>query len=64
MAGATSPEAMTPQQLRKLIRLAGREPVERDTLYNVVPERTPQPPLIPLAPAAARIAATPSLTRN
>jgi len=36
MAGATSPEAMTPQQLRKLIRLAGREPVERDTLYNVV----------------------------
>jgi len=32
MAGATSPEAMTPQQLRKLIRRAGRQPVERDTL--------------------------------
>jgi len=62
MAGATSPEAMTPQQLRKLIRLAGREPVERDTLYNVVPERTPEPRVIPLAPAAARIAAPPSLT--
>jgi hypothetical protein len=33
--------------------LAGREPVERDTLYNVVPDRTPEPPVIPLAPAAA-----------
>jgi hypothetical protein len=37
--------------------LAGREPVERDTLYNVVPDRTPEPRVIPLAPAAAPIAA-------
>jgi len=36
MAGATSPEAMTTAQLRAIIRAAGREAVERDTLYNVV----------------------------
>jgi aminodeoxyfutalosine synthase len=36
MAGATSPEEMTVTQLRHLIREAGRVPVERDTLYNVV----------------------------
>jgi aminodeoxyfutalosine synthase len=36
MAGATSPEAMTPAQLRALIAAAGRHAVERDTLYNVV----------------------------
>jgi aminodeoxyfutalosine synthase len=42
MAGSTTPPALTPQQLRKLIRLAGRQPVERDTLYNVIPER-PEP---------------------
>jgi len=36
MAGARTPEAMTPRQIERLIRGAGREPVERDTLYNVV----------------------------
>ncbi len=36
MAGAPTPEAMTPAELSRLIRIAGREPVERDTLYNVV----------------------------
>ena len=36
MAGATSPEEMTVTQLRHLIEEAGRVPVERDTLYNVV----------------------------
>jgi aminodeoxyfutalosine synthase len=36
MAGARTPEAMTPRQIDRLIRAAGREPVERDTLYNVV----------------------------
>ena len=40
MAGAHTPEAMTPDQIGHLIRTAGREPVERDTLYNVV--RRPQ----------------------
>src|SRR5213083_1906036 len=36
MAGARTPEAMTPQEIERLITAAGREPVERDTLYNVV----------------------------
>ncbi|HET7618831.1 MAG TPA: aminofutalosine synthase MqnE [Vicinamibacterales bacterium] len=36
MAGARTPEAMTTRAIRRLIRAAGREPVERDTLYNVV----------------------------
>ena len=36
MAGARTPEIMTTGAIRRLIRAAGREPVERDTLYNVV----------------------------
>lgn len=36
MAGARTPEAMTTGAIRRLIRIAGREPVERDTLYNVI----------------------------
>ncbi|HEX2453114.1 MAG TPA: aminofutalosine synthase MqnE [Vicinamibacterales bacterium] len=36
MAGARTPEAMTPSAIRRLIRSAGRAPIERDTLYNVV----------------------------
>ena len=36
MAGAVTPEAMTPREIERLIRAAGREPVQRDTLYNVV----------------------------
>ena len=36
MAGARTPETMTTAAIRRLIRAAGREPVERDTLYNVV----------------------------
>ena len=36
MAGARTPEAMTTTAIRRLIRAAGRDPVERDTLYNVV----------------------------
>ena len=34
MAGADTPEVMTVADLRKLIRDAGRVPVERDTLYK------------------------------
>jgi aminodeoxyfutalosine synthase len=33
-AGATTPEMLTCDQLQRLIREAGREPVERDTLYR------------------------------
>src|SRR4051812_15128203 len=36
MAGAKTPEAMTPREIERLIRAAGREPVQRDTFYNVV----------------------------
>ena len=36
MAGARTPEAMTPAEIGRLIQVAGRDPVERDTLYNVV----------------------------
>src|SRR6266576_3297776 len=36
MAGARTPESMTTSAIRRLIRVAGRDPLERDTLYNVV----------------------------
>ena len=38
MAGAKTPQEMTRAELVQLIRHAGRVPVERDTLYNVVAE--------------------------
>src|SRR5690606_19660118 len=36
MAGAKTPNLLSVPQLHRLIREAGRVPVERDTLYNVV----------------------------
>ena len=36
MAGAETSQAMTRREIEHLIRQAGREPVERDTLYNPV----------------------------
>jgi aminodeoxyfutalosine synthase len=36
MAGSPTPEGMTTAQLSRLVRAAGREPLERDTLYNIV----------------------------
>jgi aminodeoxyfutalosine synthase len=36
MAGARTPEWMTTKDIERLIYAAGREPVERDTFYNVV----------------------------
>jgi len=49
MAGARTPESMTTSAIRKLIRNARREPVERDTLYNVVtgPEASDEPLPVP-----------------
>jgi aminodeoxyfutalosine synthase len=35
-AGATTPQGLRRQELIRLIREAGREPVERDTLYRPV----------------------------
>jgi len=36
MAGSCTPESLTTADLQRLIRTAGRSPVERDTLYNVI----------------------------
>ncbi len=36
MAGATTPEALSKEDLVNMIRETGHVPVERDTLYNVV----------------------------
>jgi aminodeoxyfutalosine synthase len=38
MAGSRAPEALTRAELVRLIRAAGRVPVERDTLYHVIAE--------------------------
>ncbi len=48
-AGATTPQELTRAELERLIREAGCEPVERDTLYRPVdrsklPAVTPRPP--------------------
>jgi len=37
-AGASTPQVMTVHELVRLIREAGRRPVERDTVFNVVKE--------------------------
>jgi aminodeoxyfutalosine synthase len=36
MAGSRTPEALSSADIRRLIRAAGREPMERDTLYNML----------------------------
>jgi len=36
MAGSKTPEGMSTKTIRRLIRAAGRQPYERDTLYNVI----------------------------
>ena len=46
-AGATSPEALTVAQLRTLITEAGREPVERDSLYGTVHPTSPNSSALP-----------------
>jgi aminodeoxyfutalosine synthase len=38
MAGAETPQIMSPNEIVRIIQNAGRAPVERDTLYNVVAE--------------------------
>ena len=45
-AGATTPQHMTRAGLERLIRAAGRTPVERDTLYHPV-DRSKLPPIAP-----------------
>jgi aminodeoxyfutalosine synthase len=43
MAGARTPEMMTTREIQALIRAAGRSPVERDTLYNVIRAGSEEP---------------------
>jgi aminodeoxyfutalosine synthase len=40
MAGSSTPEGLTTAELTRLVRAAGREPLERDTFYNVIPAAT------------------------
>jgi aminodeoxyfutalosine synthase len=42
-AGATTPELLTTEQIRRLIVEAGREPIERDTLYRRIVRDPAQP---------------------
>jgi aminodeoxyfutalosine synthase len=53
MAGARTPETLSTADIRRLIRISGRLPVERDTLYRVV-----TPPEAPDAPVLATAAGT------
>ena len=46
MAGSQTPEGMTTAALTRLVRAAGREPLERDTFYNIV--NIPQLPEVAL----------------
>jgi aminodeoxyfutalosine synthase len=64
-AGATTPEHLTRETLEKLIRAAGRVPVERDTLYNRV-DRSKMPPVAPPQPTSTSGGFIPaaSLTAN
>ena len=52
-AGATTPEHLTRAELERLIRAAGRVPVERDTLYNRVDRSGPVPVSRPAVPRPA-----------
>jgi aminodeoxyfutalosine synthase len=49
-AGANTAEFTSRQDLERLIRAAGRVPVERDTLYNKI-DRSKLPPIEPPTPA-------------
>jgi aminodeoxyfutalosine synthase len=48
-AGATTAEFTPRTELERLIRAAGRVPVERDTLYNPI-DRSKLPPIVPATP--------------
>lgn len=46
MAGSNSPKILTVSKIRRLIKEAGREPVERDTLFNPVSRDEPLPAVV------------------
>jgi aminodeoxyfutalosine synthase len=43
MAGSMTPEGMSTAALGRLVRTAGRQPLERDTLYNIINSQPPTP---------------------
>ena len=63
-AGATTPEHLTRGELERLIRAAGRVPVERDTLYNRVDRSGPVPVSKPTPRPADGFVPETSLTLN
>jgi aminodeoxyfutalosine synthase len=63
MAGSDTPEAMSTTAIRRLIRAAGREPVERDTLYNVVTGPEVADGTVGIASVDSRQSAVDSLSR-
>jgi len=63
-AGATTPEHMTRGELERLIRAAGRVPVERDTLYNRVDRSGPLPVSKPMPRPSDGFIPETSLTLN
>jgi aminodeoxyfutalosine synthase len=64
-AGATTPEFMSRNELERLIRAAGREPVERDTAYNRVDRvKNPMPPPKPGRTSAGGFIPETALTLN
>jgi len=62
-AGATTAEFTPRIELERLIRAAGRTPVERDTLYRPVVRATPAPDLPP-APVGSGFVPSTTLTLN
>jgi aminodeoxyfutalosine synthase len=63
-AGATTPEHLTRGELERLIRAAGRLPVERDTLYNRVDREKMPFPRAASAPGPDGFIPETSLTLN
>ena len=62
-AGATTPEHLTRADLERLIRAAGRVPVERDTLYNPV-DRSKSPAVVAHPSGSGGFIPETSLTLN
>jgi aminodeoxyfutalosine synthase len=64
-AGATTPEHLTRAELERLIRAAGRVPVERDTLYNRIDRAQMSPPAAAVRPSGSdTVTPASSLTLN
>ena len=53
MAGAGTAQQLTRPELERIVRLAGFEPVERDTLYNPLLPADRATPTVPAAPIAS-----------